>query len=171
MRWGLLAIAVLIVAGLAVWLVGSRLPVSHTASVQRTLAQTPEGVWDVLIDTEAFPTWRSGVESVELLPDRVGRRVWRERSDDGLLTFEVVESARPSHLVTRIADEGLPFGGTWTWELAPDGAGTVVTLTEDGEIYNPLFRFMSRFVFGHEQTMRTFLDDLERHVRRGQAAR
>jgi uncharacterized protein YndB with AHSA1/START domain len=168
MRWVLLVIAVLMVAAGAVWLVGSRLPVAHTATIQRTIALGPEGVWDTLVNTEAFPSWRSGLASVESLPDRAGRRVWRERSDGEWLTFEVLESSRPSRLVTRIADEGLPFGGTWTWALAPDGAGTTVTLTENGEVYNPLFRFMARYVFGHETTMRTFLDDLERHVGRGQ---
>ncbi|HZD05714.1 MAG TPA: hypothetical protein VE173_12380, partial [Longimicrobiales bacterium] len=60
-----------------------------------------------------------------------------------------------------IADEGLPFGGTWTYVLEPDAGGTRVTLTEDGEIYNPFFRFMARFVFGYDGTMRSYLDGLE----------
>jgi hypothetical protein len=30
---------------------------------------------------------------------------------------------------------------------------TLVTITERGEVYDPLFRFMSKFVFGHTSTM------------------
>ena len=56
-------------------------------------------------------------------------------------------------LVTRIADRSLPFGGTWTYVLAPDGNGTRLTITEHGEVYNPIFRFVSRFIIGHTGTM------------------
>ena len=65
-------------------------------------------------------------------------------------------------LVTRIADTGLPFGGQWTYELVPDGEGTRLTITEDGEVYNPLFRFVSRFVMGHTATIERYLDDVEK---------
>jgi hypothetical protein len=64
-----------------------------------------------------------------------------------------VESVPPQRLVSRIADERLPYGGTWTYELAPAGDGTRLTITERGEIYNPVFRFVARFVMGHTATM------------------
>jgi hypothetical protein len=64
-------------------------------------------------------------------------------------------------MVTRIADQGLPFGGRWTYELAPSNAGTRVVITEDGEIYNPIFRFMARFVFGYAGTLETYLSQLQ----------
>jgi hypothetical protein len=59
--------------------------------------------------------------------------------------------------VARIADTDLPFGGTWTYELKPEGAGTRVTITERGEVYNPIFRFMSRFVLSQTATMEKYL--------------
>ena len=46
----------------------------------------------------------------------------------------------------------------WTYEIAPAPNGTTLTITEDGEVYNPIFRFMSRFVFGHEATMASYLE-------------
>jgi hypothetical protein len=64
--------------------------------------------------------------------------------------------------VTRIADPDQPFGGTWTFELTRAGAGTRVTITERGEVYNPIFRFLSRFVFGHTATLESCLLALER---------
>jgi len=41
---------------------------------------------------------------------------------------------------------------------------TEVTITEDGEVYNPIFRFMSAYVFGHTATIEQYLTDLESRV-------
>ena len=55
------------------------------------------------------------------------------------------ESTPPARLVTRIdAAPDAVFGGRWVHELAPDGAGTTVTVTEEGWVGNPLFRLMSK---------------------------
>ena len=67
----------------------------------------------------------------------------------------------PTLLVARIAGPSLPFGGTWTYRIAPAAGGSAVTITEDGEVYNPVFRFMSRFVFGHYATLDEFVKNLE----------
>ncbi len=67
-------------------------------------------------------------------------------------------------LVVRIADLDLPFGGTWTYEIAPVAGGSTLTITEDGEIYNPIFRVMSRFVFGYESTMAAYLAAAEKRL-------
>ena len=37
-------------------------------------------------------------------------------------------------------------------------------ITEDGEVYHPLYRFMSRFVFGHTTTIDRYLTDLGRKL-------
>ena len=66
---------------------------------------------------------------------------------------EIVERDPPRRLKTRIPPGG-PFGGTWTFDLADR---TVLTITEHGEVYNVLFRFLSRFVFGHYATQEQFL--------------
>jgi len=66
--------------------------------------------------------------------------------------------------VTRIADPKLPFGGTWTYELSPAPERTSLRITEDGEVRNPVLRFVSRFVLGHTATIDRYLADLGRHV-------
>ena len=38
----------------------------------------------------------------------------------------------------------------------------MVRITEDGEIYNPIFRFVSRFVMGYETTMKQYLSSIGR---------
>jgi hypothetical protein len=61
--------------------------------------------------------------------------------------------------VTRIADPNLPFGGTWTYEIRPGNGGATLTITENGEVYNVIFRLVSRLT-GHDKTIRIFETDL-----------
>jgi hypothetical protein len=73
------------------------------------------------------------------------------------ITYELLDRVPAKSLKRRIATDNLPYSGTWTYSLQPNGEGTVVRITEDGEVYNPVFRFMSRFVLGHTRTMDAYL--------------
>lgn len=165
----MLRIAILVLGGLAALLLaiiafGYALPVTHAATREAGLPAPPDRVFAALTDVEAFPKWRSDVEAVEVTA-RTPHLQWRERGSDGTIAFEVQESDPPRRLVTRIADRTLPFGGAWTFTLQPEGGGTKLTITENGEVYNPLFRVMSRFVFGHTATIDRYLRDLQEHLR------
>lgn len=157
-HWPLIALLVVFALGLVAYAVGARLPARHAATVSAHIDAPPDRVWALLTDVERFPAWRPDVEAVTRLEDADGRPAWRESLGTGTLTFETVSADSAARLVVRIADEDLPFGGTWTYELEPDAGGTRLTITEDGEIHNPLFRFMSRYVFGHDTTIRTYID-------------
>ena len=80
------------------------------------------------------------------------------------MTFAVDESIAPRRMVVRIADRNLPFGGSWTYDIAPAAGGASLTITEDGAIYNPLFRVMARLVFGYEATMMAYLAAAEKRL-------
>jgi len=144
-------------------LVGALLPREHSASRSIVLHAPAAEVWAVMTDFAGAATWREGLESVELLPPQDGRTVFRETSGFGPLTIIVDESTPPRRLVTRILDTDQGFGGTWTYVLAEEGPGTRVTITEDGVIDNPLFRFLARFAFGYEKTLDSYLRALARH--------
>jgi hypothetical protein len=164
LRITVLVLGAIVVFLLAVIAAGYALPIAHVASRDAQLAVPPDRVFETLSRVEDFPKWRSDVKSVDVLA-RTPRLQWREHGDNGPMTFEMQRSDPPRQLVTRITDTGLPFGGSWTFLLQPSGGGTKVTLTENGEVYNPLFRFMSRFVFGHTATIDRYLADLQRHLR------
>lgn len=165
MKYGLIAlVAVIGIAGV-VALVGWLLPVGHTASRTADLPGSPQAAYDAVHDVARYPGWRTGITKVEILESTPGVLRFREHSSDGAMIMEIVEAAPPSRIVTRIADPGQPFGGTWTFEIAPGPTGATVTITERGEVYNPVFRFMARFVFGYHRTLDTCLDDLGRHMR------
>ena len=157
MRWVLGIVGFLMLVVLLVVAIGYALPRSHVASVSAQYAAPPDTLWATLTDVSAFPRWRNDLVRVELLPDENGQRGWREHGRNDVITYRVVASDPPRRLVTRIADETLPFGGTWMYELAPAGGGTRLTITERGEVYNPIFRFVSRFVLGYTGTMTTML--------------
>jgi uncharacterized protein YndB with AHSA1/START domain len=166
MNWIVVAgvlLGLLLLAGLVAGVLtalGGRLPEGHVATVRARFAQPPEAIWEAITNMAAAPNWRSGLRQVERLPDRDGKQVWVEVSRQGRMPLEIdlVEPRR--RLVAHIAGEKLPFGGSWTWEIAPDGRGSTLTITEDGVIYNPAFRFMARHVFGYDGTMKTYLRDL-----------
>jgi hypothetical protein len=62
---------------------------------------------------------------------------------------DIVEQDPPRRLVTRVKATEKMFGGTWTIAVAPAG----VSITENGWVANPIFRFVSRYVMGHHATI------------------
>jgi Polyketide cyclase / dehydrase and lipid transport len=143
-------------------LIGWLLPKEHTVTREARFHQPPEAVWKAITDIDAMPSWRQGLKSVKRLPDQNGLAAWVETTDSGVFPLEAVVSQPPSKLVVRIADPKLPFGGTWTYEIAAAPPGSILRIREDGEIYNPIFRFLSRFVFGYSGTIETYLKSLSR---------
>jgi hypothetical protein len=79
---------------------------------------------------------------------------------NGAISYAIEQAEAPRRLGTRITDESLPFGGTWEYVVTPEGAGSRVQITEHGEVYNPAFRFVSRFVMGHTATASAYLKAL-----------
>jgi hypothetical protein len=76
------------------------------------------------------------------------------------MTYEILACNFPKSLTRRILDKNLPFDGSWTYTLEPAANGTTVRITEDANIYNPVFRIMSRFVLGYTGTMDKYLEAL-----------
>lgn len=136
------ALVALVVLALIVGIVvGRRLPVAHVATRSAIFAAPPERVWELITDP-AFMRSR-GVGDVKT---------------------ETIESFPPRRLVRRIVGES-DFGGTWTSELdAEAGGGTRLVITENGEVYNAFFRFVSRYIVGHHRTIDSFLTALRRRL-------
>jgi hypothetical protein len=163
-KWIAIVVGVVFVVGLVVALIGSRLSKTHRASISGTFSVPAEVIWATITNVEGFPSWRAGMTRVERLPDRGGLPVWVEHGRSGRLTLAMERADAPLLLVTRIADPNLPFGGTWTYEVTRTPEGCRLAITEDGEIYNPVFRFMARYVFGYQSTIGGFMASLEKQV-------
>jgi len=152
-------VGLVIVAAALAALIGSRLPKNHTASKSILLHRSPKEVYDVVRDFGSAPSWRSDVKSIEVRTQPDGKVQFREVGSD-TVDYAVDEDVPGQKLVTRILNTDLGYGGKWTYEFSPEGGGTRVKITEDGEVSNVLFRFMSRYVFGHTATMDGYLTSL-----------
>ena len=149
----------ILLAGI-VALIGSRLPKSHAASRSILLRQSPQEVYAVVRDFGSAPQWRSDVKQMEVEAPPGGPVYFREVGKTGTVNYELVEDVPGQRMVTKIRDTDLGYSGQWTYLFAAENGGTRVTIREDGEVSNVLFRFMSRYVFGHTATIDSYLTSL-----------
>jgi len=153
-----IVVVIVVLAAIAA-LVGSRLPKNHSASRSIHLNKSPKEVYDLVRDFNSAPKWRSNVKSVEVQTQPDGKVHFREVGSD-TVDYVVAEDVPGQRLVTRILNTDLGYSGQWTYEFIPENGGTRVKITEDGVVSNVIFRFMSRYVFGHTATLDTYLTSL-----------
>ena len=163
----LIFIVVGIIAGLAlvagiVALLGARLPKTHVASRFIVLRKPQQDIYAVVRDFASAPKWRPDVKQVEVEAQPGGPVYFREVGKNGTINYELTEDVPGERMVTRIRDTDLGYSDQWTYTFAPENGGTRVTIREDGEVSNVIFRFMSRYVFGQTATMDGYLDSLSK---------
>ena len=169
MRWILFVVAAVAVIGLVVVVAGAMLPKMHSVSRTARIGLPADALYALLTDVARYQSWRPDVKTLQRLPDKNGMPAWIEESNGMRIPLRFERMERPSLIVARIDTDDLPFGGTWTYRIAAGGPGSSdLTITEDGVVSNPIFRFMSRFVFGHHATIDAFLTNLQTKADDGQ---
>lgn len=158
---GLVAVLALLVGVVA--LIGSRLPRTHVASRSIVLRRSPQDVYKVVRDFESAPKWRKDLRHVAIDVRAGGPVNFREDGADGSVNYALVKDVPGETIVTRILDTDLGYSGQWTYTFAPESGGTRVTIREDGEVSNVIFRFMSHYVFGQTATIDSYLKSLASH--------
>lgn len=158
---GIAVVFILLIGVVAV--IGSRLPKDHVASRSIVLKRPPEEVYKLVRAFDSAPKWRADVKHVEIDVRAGGPVHFREEGANGVVNYALVKDVPNEEIVTRILDTDLGYSGQWTYTFAPENSGTRVTIREDGEVSNVLFRFMSRYVFGHTATMDSCLTSLAKH--------
>jgi hypothetical protein len=119
-------------------LIGLALPRDHVASRTARLASSPPDVWREMVALSQEPRFQQGI-AFEIDEDRPPA------------------GAAPGKRIARIADDKLPFGGRWIYEVAGEGTVSRITITEEGFVKNPVFRFLSATVFKQTTTMEKFI--------------
>jgi hypothetical protein len=135
MKWILWTIVALVGFVGALALIGYFMPVGHEASRSADFNKPPDQVFALMSDPATYRQWWNGAT----------------------VKSEVVETVAPSKIVTKVVGE-TQFGGTWTIDIAPTPNGSRMTITERGEIYNPVFRVLAKNVFGYTSTMEGCLE-------------
>lgn len=160
MKWIIIVASSVAALILLVVIIGYMLPVKHRAVRSAVFNTDQESLYALIINVDALPTWRSSVSSIEHDGDK-----YREVQGRDAILYEYLERS-PNRVVTRIADKSLPFGGSWTYELTLESSTqTRLRITEDGEVYNPIFRFVSKFMMGHTSTIDGYLRDVGRYLK------
>ena len=164
MKWALIVVGALVVLVLVLLLIGSLLPREHRATCGATFRASAETLYAALADVDGYAAWRSGVKSVRHLDPLDGKPAFVEETSQGAVRYVVEVDEPPHKRVLRIADDSLPYGGTWTFALTPSGTGTTLSITEDGFVKPALFRVLARYVFGYHSTMEQYLSDLSKKL-------
>ena len=151
---------------LVCYVAGSRMPREHRTQLTTVLRSNRATVWAALTDYPSMPRWWPAVKSIRMEKLADGTELtWNTDKHGQEIPFRTGESKANEKLVRVIAKDDLPFGGTWTYELADTpGGGTKLTLTEDGYIKPPIFRAIAKWFLGLDTTMKDFLTHFEAHL-------
>lgn len=162
MRGLIVAGAVLASVIVIVVIAGLLLPRTHRVTSRLALPVPPDSVWAVVRDIGQLPSWWPDVKGVERVQQDDGQERWRETmGGDMRLVLRIEDAEPPSRMRSVIEPTGEPFGGEWIYRITPSGAGSVVEITEDGWVSNPVFRVVSKLI-GHHRTVDSYLSALAR---------
>ncbi len=167
LRIVLAAVAVVAVVVVIAYADGATLPVNHSVRVSGTVNAPPEAVFARILDIANGAAWRPWVKSVEVLPQDNGRDAWIEVIGRGermkflaLATTPVDAAGR----ATRVVETKQPsYGGTWTYALTPGPTPgtTTLTITEDGYLNPPIYRFIMAHIMGPTKNLSEYLSNMQ----------
>lgn len=158
MKFAMIAVSVIVVIAAIVFTMGMLAPRDHKLSLTQDYPVPVTSLYQLVRDYEAYPGWRTGIKSMQ----KDGELRYIEESGHGKIPYRIIEDKINLLIVSKIDDPTLPFSGTWTFEFSDKNGHSQLRITEAGSVPNPLMRFFATYVFSHEKTMRTYLDDVER---------
>ncbi len=132
-----------------------------------SVARPPEAVFDYMTNPANLASWQTSKTSVEQLtdgPPGLGTRVRERTKPPGGKEFEqIVEFTtfeRPRAFHVHIVEGPYPVDGAW--DLEPEGAGTRVRFTAEGELHGAMRllepitkRMMARQFAGYHRNLRS----------------
>ncbi|MES2521555.1 MAG: SRPBCC family protein [Gemmatimonadota bacterium] len=148
MYWILFVMGTIAAVVIALIVGGLTTPRAHVASRIVRLRAAPETVWALVRDVGSYASWRPDVQSIV-----VDGAEWEESSPRRSMRFGITQDQPPVRFGMRMLDDDLPYTGEWLWEIEADGDGSRVTLTERGEVGNPVFRFIGTQMIGHTRSI------------------
>jgi len=154
----------LVLAGVAVYADGARMPYNHSVTVTGVVAAPQEKVFALITNVAHGADWRPAVKSVSTLTPDKGRDHWVEHLGHGqFMTFLATRTEAPTRREVLLDDPKAPYGGTWIYELSPGPSPNTTTLqiTETGFIKPPFYRFVMNRVIGPTRNLDEYLKDIQ----------
>jgi hypothetical protein len=144
-----LAFCVLVVIGAT--MIGAGMTPHQRLTRSRVFAAPADRVWSALLSIRQLPYDRSDLRLVD--------QGTATRPPDSIevvgtpVTISIETFRPPRELVVKTTDPSIPYGGTWTFVLAPDGNDlTKLTVVEEAEVRGRLVRFCVR-AFGMDDML------------------
>ncbi len=140
-----------VAAVVVMFVLGSGMATHHVVTRRKSFAAPAEKVWSALLSIRQLPIDRSELGTIDLgistrPPDTV-------EVVGSPVKIEIETFRPPRSLVVKTTDPDIPYGGTWTFTLEPDGDQlTKLTVVEDAEVHGRLLRFAVR-TFGLDDSL------------------
>jgi ribosome-associated toxin RatA of RatAB toxin-antitoxin module len=141
---------------------GLFLPKSHKITKTLFLKYDPENIWVYITNVEHYPKWRPSVKKVEVVSTNpAGLTSWQEFYRFNRHTmFQVTEANPYTDLIIKTADKESYYYNKWSINIKEAENGSLLTITEEGEISNPLFRSIAKLK-GVDQPLTEYINDLK----------
>ena len=160
MYWILFVMSAIVAVVVALIVGGLATPRDHAVARAIELPVQPDVVWTTIRDIAQYSDWRHELDGADVVDTDQPQPRWRETTSRGSMTFGITVDEPPRRMSARILDDDLPFTGEWCWSIEPSGDGTRVTLTEQGSVPNPVFRFIGAHFLGHTRSIDRYLKGL-----------
>ncbi|KAI9009938.1 hypothetical protein CLU79DRAFT_774602 [Phycomyces nitens] len=170
----IIVLCVLPTVPLLIYVIGLLLPASHIVFRTVMLDTTPEKLWKILTNVQAYPSWQPKLESVTISAEThadQNRLVFTEYSKQKKRTIIHVEQ-EPQTTLVRILEERSTsaerhkstFSGSWTFEIQLVDTKVMLKITEQGVIKKPMIRVSHMLLFGFHLRIDRFIKDLVKKI-------
>jgi hypothetical protein len=145
--------------------IGHFLPPDYSFEVRRRISESPEVVWQRMIDASAYPLSTKMCRGVAVHDASPGQESWTEDMGASSATYTVVESDEPRRRTITAKDNVVPLSFRSVTTLTAVEGGTEVHTVVNGRIENgtwhvPIFRLVIHGIGAAKTGAQQYLDSL-----------
>lgn len=125
------------------------------ASATLEFSQSPEVLYEFLVNVENTPKWTPEIDKVEKVSENPLR--FRVTSGSDATIMECYDLDPPRSFKSKMDMPSMGVSGVWHIRFEPKGSGTQLTSDAVLQLSNPLFRTMAKFMDGNAEEHKTLL--------------
>lgn len=167
MLWlaGLSASFLLLTGIVAIW--GLLLEPSYQNTYTVTLPVSSDTLWQQLVTPKPRAIWDGQIQSTEQLArtdkDDDEQLRWKDiYPNQTEINYSIKADAKAQTLLRKVDDPSLPIHFSWSILLESSKSGTVVAIEEQGQVNNPIVRYLVYKWVGNDIFAKRFTEQLER---------